>query len=104
MSLDPRQRSLILMLSLFHSENGKQKMEFLLFLNPLISGTNSSTRRLLMCFESLLSLSLQEKENCVSKLTELGTQNTEAGTPVQADVQKGALTGHPTDASTSKSY
>ena len=42
MSLDPRQ-SLILMLFVFHSGNGKQKMEFLLVLNPLISGTGSST-------------------------------------------------------------
>ena len=66
-------------------------MEFLLFLNPLISGPGSSTWRLLMCFESLLSLSLQEKESCVSELTEPGTRNSEAGTPVQVDVQKGLL-------------
>ena len=49
------------------------------FLNPLISGTNSISLRLLMFFESLLSLSLQEKGNCMSELTELGTQDPGAG-------------------------
>ena len=45
----------------------------------MISGTNSIALRLLMFFESLLSLSLQEKENCMSELTELGTQDAGAG-------------------------